>query len=189
MNTQIDTHGAEELPNARRLQDLCDRQDILDCIHRYCRGVDRFDREMILSVYHPDAIDDHGSFVGGREQFADWAIAYHRQFQEATHHIVTNHHCELDGDTAHTETYWLFSGINKDGPSSLHFGRYIDRFERRNGRWAIAARACVIEWHAALGPLPMPPEALAAYAAVGPTTRDRTDKSYQRPLQVRSTAC
>jgi ketosteroid isomerase-like protein len=188
MNAQIDIHAAEGLPNARRLQDLCDRQDILDCIHRYCRGVDRFDRDMILSVYHPDAIDDHGLFVGGREQFADWAIAYHRQFQEATHHIVTNHHCELDGDTAHTETYWLFSGINKDGPSSLHFGRYIDRFERRNGRWAIASRACVIEWHAALGPLPMPPEALAAYAAVGVTTRDRKDKSYQRPLQVRSAA-
>jgi hypothetical protein len=72
--------------------------------------------------------------------------------------------------------------------ATLHFGRYIDRFERRNGRWAIAARACVIEWHAALGSLPMPPEALAAYAAVGPTTRDRTDKSYQRPLQVRGAA-
>ena len=36
-----------------RLQELLDRQDILDCVHRYCRAVDRFDREMLLSVYHP----------------------------------------------------------------------------------------------------------------------------------------
>ena len=54
-----------------------------------------------------------------------------------------------------------------------------------DGKWAIAARACLIEWHAALSDLPMPPEALAAYAAVGTSTRDPTDMSYQRPLQVR----
>ena len=169
------------------VRELKDRQEIYDCVMRYCRGVDRFDRQMILSAYHPDAIDDHGLFVGGPEAFADWAIAYHRQYQHATHHIVTNHHCELEGDTAHTETYWLFSGINQDGPSSLHFGRYVDRFERRNGRWAIAARACIIEWHGQLNELPMPAEAIAAYAAVGASTRDGTDISYRRPLQVRST--
>lgn len=175
-----------ELPSAQRLSEMCDRQDILDCIHRYCRGVDRFDRELILSAYHPDAVDDHGMFVGSPEEFADWAIAYHSQFQHATHHMVTNHHCELDGDVAHTETYWLFSGINIEGPSTVHFGRYIDRFERRGGRWAIAARACMIEWHGSLSLLPSAPkEVLAAYAAVGPATRDRKDKSYQRPLKVR----
>ncbi len=29
----------------KALQELLDRQQILDCIHRYCRGVDRFDRD------------------------------------------------------------------------------------------------------------------------------------------------
>jgi ketosteroid isomerase-like protein len=182
----------DELPGAApassKLQELCDRQDILDCIHRYCRAVDRFDRELLLSVYHPDAIDDHGLFVGGPEEFADWAFDYHRQFQDCTHHVVTNHICELQGDTAHTETYWLFSGINKGAPSSIHFGRYLDRFERRNGKWAIAARACIIEWHAALGELQMPAEALAAYAAVGPSARNTSDMSYRRPLVVRKAA-
>ena len=37
----------------------------LDAIHRYCRAVDRADRDLLVSVYHPDAIDDHGLFVGG----------------------------------------------------------------------------------------------------------------------------
>jgi hypothetical protein len=183
-------HRATAAQPLDRLQELLDRQDILDCVHRYCRGVDRFDRELLLSVYHPDAIDDHGLFVGGREAFVDWAFGYHSLYQNLTHHIVTNHTCELDGDVAHAETYWMFSGENRDpqsgaaAPSTLHFGRYIDRFERRNGKWAIAARACVIEWHAALGDLPMPPEALAAYAATAVGQRGRDDISYQRPLRI-----
>jgi hypothetical protein len=178
------------LPSTKRLQDLLDRQDILDCIHRYCRAVDRFDRELLISVYHPDAIDDHGMFVGGPEDFADWAFGYHSLYQKGTHHIVTNHSCDLKGDTAHTETYWLFCGINKDPqtgreqPSTLHFGRYLDRFERRQGRWAIAARACIIEWHAALGELQLPPEMLAAHRATGVSQRDRSDLSYLRPLTI-----
>jgi hypothetical protein len=179
------------MPSAARLQELLDRQDILDCIHRYCRAVDRFDRELMLSVYHPDAIDDHGLFVGGPKEFVDWAFGYHSLYQNLTHHVVTNHICELAGDTAHTETYWIFSGSNQDPetgrdvPSSIHFGRYIDRFERRNGRWAIAARACVIEWHGTLGELTIPPDALAAYAATGVGQRDRSDLSYQRPLTIK----
>ena len=102
-------------------------------MHRYCRGVDRFDREMVLSVYHPDAIDDHGVFVGRPEAFVDWAFAYHARHQQATHHIVTNHTCELDGDTAHTETYWIFSGINKQA-SAQHSLRPLHRSLRASQR-------------------------------------------------------
>lgn len=166
----------------KALQELLDKQAILDCIHRYCRGVDRFDREMLLSVYHEDAIDHHGAFVGGREAFVDWAINYHRQFQLSHHHMVTNHHCELQGDTAHTETYWIFSGINREGPPTIHFGRYIDRFERRKGRWAIAARVCLSEWHAGMQDLNLPAEYLAQLMSGGNAARDRTDVSYERPL-------
>ena len=54
---------------AGEIQHLIDRQAILDCLTRYGRGVDRFDRELVLSAYHPDAIDDHGAFVGTREEF------------------------------------------------------------------------------------------------------------------------
>ncbi|MEO8804472.1 MAG: nuclear transport factor 2 family protein [Burkholderiaceae bacterium] len=82
---------------------LSDRQDILDCLHRYCRGVDRFDRDLLLSVYHPDAVDDHGVFVGNREAFVDWALAYHAEHQLSHHHMIFNPTIELHGDTAHTE--------------------------------------------------------------------------------------
>ncbi|WP_243856728.1 nuclear transport factor 2 family protein [Paraburkholderia sp. BL6665CI2N2] len=92
----------------QRLEELLDRQAILDCIHRYCRGVDRMDRELTLSAYHPDAIDDHGTFVGNPEEFVSWAFDYHSEHQLSHHHMVFNHSVDLQGDVAHTETYWLF---------------------------------------------------------------------------------
>jgi hypothetical protein len=167
------------------LQQLIDRQQIHDCIVRYCSGVDRFDREMVRGVYHPDAMDDHGAFVGTADEFIDWAFAYHAKYQHHHKHYVLNHRCELDGDTAHTETYWIFSGKNRVGPDlSLSGGRYLDRFEKRDGKWAIAARKCVIEWNSSLAELPMPQQNLDAYAATGVPLRDRNDPSYQRPLTV-----
>lgn len=164
---------------------LADRQAILDCVHGYCRAVDRFDRALLLSVYHPDAVDDHGMFVGSPEAFAEWAFGLHAQAQHRTQHIVTNHTCELDGDTAHTETYWMLAAVNKTGaPLSLGGGRYLDRFERRSGRWAIAARKCVIDWSGTPGEVSMPQAALDAFLATGVPSRDRSDPSYERPLHV-----
>jgi hypothetical protein len=57
-----------------KLRYLIDRQAILDCLTRYCRGVDRFDRDLLLSAYHPDATDNHGVFIGSPVQFAAWGL-------------------------------------------------------------------------------------------------------------------
>jgi len=168
----------------RILRTLQDRQEIIDCLHRYCRGIDRGDRALVLSAYHPDAIDDHGVFVGVAADFIDWALAYHGEHQVGHQHAVLNHSCELHGDTAHTETYFLYQGTNSVGPGTLSGGRYIDRFERRQGRWGIAARVCVTEWVAELGKDPLPLEFRAALMSNCTGSRDPTDISYMRPLRV-----
>ena len=49
-----------------RLEQLLDRQEILDCLLRFCRGMDRFDRELFLSAFHSDAIIAAGEFVAGQ---------------------------------------------------------------------------------------------------------------------------
>ena len=54
-----------------QLQYLLDRQAIADVLVTYSRAIDRLDRDLLISVYHPDAIDDHGVFIGTREEFAD----------------------------------------------------------------------------------------------------------------------
>jgi hypothetical protein len=178
------------------LQELLDREAIRDCLARYARGVDRFDRELLLSAFHPDATDEHGKFVGTREEFAEWAFDQHSRTHLSTQHCLMNHRCELDGDTAHTETYFMFIAMNREGtPLNMNGGRYIDRFERRNGVWAIAYRELLRDW-ATLETQPdmsdlsaftstrasLTPE-MRAFMNGGPASaRDRTDPSYERPL-------
>jgi hypothetical protein len=105
------THA--ELESAVR--ELQDRQAIHDCLMTYSRGIDRLDRELLLSVYHEDAVDDHGVFVGTREQFVDWVIPMHAAAQLSHQHCILNYTIELDGDVAHTEAYYLFVAMNRQG--------------------------------------------------------------------------
>lgn len=163
------------------VRELKDRQDIYDCLVRYCRGMDRFDRDIIRSAYHDDAMDDHGDYVGGVEGFIEHYFAWHDHYQHKTLHNLGNHTCELDGDTAHCETYWTFWTSNKTKPYySNGSGRYIDRLEKRDGKWAIAARICVIN---SLDN-DLDPEGAAGDGNFMPSRRDRSDPSYMRPLQV-----
>jgi hypothetical protein len=168
-----------------RLEALLDKQAILECVHRYCRGVDRMDRALTLSAYHPGAIDDHGAFVGNREEFVDWAFKYHGEHQLSHHHMVFNHSVDLQGDVAHAETYWLFFGENRVKPDTLAVGRYIDRFEKRDGVWAIAARVCISEAVNELTPAQLPAAWREILMSNGTTSRDRNDVSYERPLTTR----
>src|SRR5689334_6963777 len=111
---------------AAMVQELWDRQAIRDCLARYCRGCDRLDRELILSAYHPDAIDEHGKFVGIPDEFVEWVIDMHTNAHLSSQHIILNHLCELKGNVAHTETYFMFVSMNKKGkPVTLGGGRYV----------------------------------------------------------------
>lgn len=169
----------------QRLQHFLDRQEIYDCLVRYCRGVDRLDSELILSAYHPDAIDDHGLFVGSPQEFANFFINFHRENQHSTSHIISNHYAELKGDTAHCETYWTYAGMNKIGVQlTMMGGRYIDRMERRNGRWAIASRICLTDWSGDTDETGLSPEVLNMLKSSGVNSRDKSDSSYLRPLTV-----
>src|SRR4029077_1779781 len=73
-----------------KVQELADRAEILECMHRYTRGMDRLDRELVRSAYHDDAIDIHLTIVAEVEEFLDWAFTYHRK-QSCHQHYITNH--------------------------------------------------------------------------------------------------
>jgi len=164
------------------VRELHDRQAIRDVLNRYSRGVDRQDRELLVSCYHPDAIDDHGMFVGPAGDFFDWTDPSHLCLFRTHQHIIGNHVCELDGDTAHCETYYVFAGMTKEGNRlEMSGGRYIDRMEKRGGEWRIAARKCVVEWGTEGM---MAPESQELFAAVGNVARDKSDCSYDRPLKI-----
>lgn len=165
-----------------RLEELLDRQDILDCLTRFSRGMDRFDRELFLSAFHADATIAAGDFVGQPDALYDWAQGLHKQGQVATHHNLLNHSCEIDGDTAHAETYYLFVGRNRDDTNWVAGGRYVDRLERRDGTWRIALRCNAIEWSGMVPTMAIPFADVPDIHGNGAPTRDRNDISYRRPL-------
>src|SRR5690606_38545758 len=112
------------------------------------RGVDRLDRDLILSSFHSDAVDDHGAFKGGPEAFADWVIARNTGVVHSSNHMLANQMIVLDGDTARVETYFTsFQLFDRDGARhrSVSCGRYLDRFEARDGDWRIADRLTVVD--------------------------------------------
>jgi hypothetical protein len=168
-----------------RLELLADRQDILDCLNRFARGLDRFDRDLFLSAFHADATIAAGSFVGGPVPLYDWAADLHDKGQTATHHNLLNHSCDLQGDTAHTETYYLFVGRNRDDTNWIAGGRYIDRLERRTGAWRIALRTNTIEWSGMVPSMPLPFADVPDVHGNGSPVRSKDDPSYQRPLNNR----
>jgi hypothetical protein len=168
-----------------RLERLADRQEILDCLTRFSRGMDRFDRELFLSAFHADATIAAGVFVGGPVQLYNWASDLHKQGQHATHHNLLNVSYDITGDVAHTECYYLFVGRNRDDSNWIAGGRYIDRLERRDGEWRISLRTNVIEWSGLVPTMPLPFADVPDIHGNGAPTRSKDDPSYQRPLSNR----
>ncbi len=133
---------------AAALRELLDKQAISEVVLRYCRGIDRMDRELVRSCYHPDASDSHGSFSGDREEFLAWVWRLLERY-ESTMHFVGNLLVETNGDVARAETYGIaFHRGRSDEPRlNLCTGfRTLDRFERRAGEWRIARRIALTEW-------------------------------------------
>jgi len=185
------TDPSAERDLERTLRLLLDRTEILDCISRCARGMDRHDAALIASAYHPDAVDDHGVFRGGVREFirhvngdGDGEPGAHGRLFQSHLHYLTNTSIELAGDTAYAESYYLFSGDSKDGAGVLlTFGRYIDRLERRDDEWRIAHRRVILEYSAALDTHGAVATETAALFARGQW--DRSDLSYEGRLDSR----
>jgi hypothetical protein len=185
LGAKLDLVLAQQRTLIEQQQALLDRQAILDCVTAYTRGLDRLDAELIVSAYHPDAMDDHGMIVAGPGPFAEWAVDMHRRDTAGTLHYQATHSCEIDGDVAHAETYWL-GAVRHGGGEGLTFagGRWLDRLERRGGQWKIVVRKCIPEWSGT--PLLQPMNEISReLQKLSPRpARDRTDPSYERPLTI-----
>ena len=170
---------------AADVQYLKDRLAIEDCIHRHARGHDRFDVEVMTDCYHPDGIDEHGAAaIHTGPEYGEWANKIHAQGALLNLHNITTHTCEIDGETAHAESYVLVGLLNPDGVSVRFInGRYVDRLEKRDGQWKIALRRCTLDFllqgDASL--LKSPYISAAGYIR---GTRDKGDVSYMRPLTL-----
>lgn len=161
------------------LDDLVAQQEIRDVLIRYTRGIDRMDSDLVTSCYWPGAYDDHGAFQGTAEEFVKWVREVLSYF-DATMHFIGNQLVEVDGDTAHAESYCVAyhrrrARDGEEGHDLVTALRYVDRMQRRDGEWRIADRKCVFDWtrHDPItAEWDLPPEALRG-------VRDRTDPVYR----------
>ncbi len=167
------------------VQYLKDRQAILDVIMRHARGHDRHDPELMNSCFWEDGVDEHGQFVTPGPGYGDWANKTHSAGYFLHMHNITNHTCEIDGATAHCETYVIGAMLPRSEPGRSWFvsGRYLDRLERRNGEWRILVRRTTIEVEAR-GDAKWPDNPVSETFPKG--AWDTGDLSYARPLNLDS---
>ncbi|HVU73945.1 MAG TPA: nuclear transport factor 2 family protein [Mycobacteriales bacterium] len=168
----------------RDVHHLKDRLAIQDVVARHARGCDRHDIDLITSVYHPDATDEHGAAQNSGLEYGAWANEAHARTSLTHTHNITTHTCEIDGDTAHAESNVLVVLLGSDGKTAqVISGRYLDRLERRDGQWRIALRRSTVEamFLADASVLRAPFFAELGYIK---GSRDETDPSYARPLEL-----
>lgn len=133
------------------------RLEIEEVLFRYARGVDRQDWQMVRSAYHPDATDLHGEFSGGIEKLIQFLRQRHVNIEQSLH-IISNVLVEpIAEDAALVESYYIcyqrlksavlmekaFGRLLLADDETVQLevvGRYVDRFEKREGAWRIADR-------------------------------------------------
>lgn len=162
------------MTNPETLRALADRAAITDLIYCYCRSMDRIDPELGYSIWHEDGTADYGPEVyqGSGRGFIDHVCVQHRQVLNHSHQI-TNIILDLDGDRAASESYVTATLRILRGKQLMQigvWGRYIDRWSRRDGRWGIEHRLSIRDFDEIRDVTEM------ARHETG--KRDRTDPSY-----------
>lgn len=161
------------------VQKLLDKQACVELVYGVARGLDRCDEALIRQAFHTDATDDHGQFKGNVDEFVAWVFPLLRTM-ERTQHLIGNILVQPVGDVASAESYVVASHdmADRNGrPIRLTVaGRYLDRFERRQGEWRIAHRTFISDWSAS------EPRSDVWDRQAGTTriygSRDRQDRSY-----------
>ena len=159
------------------VEELIAREQIRDALARYARGVDRLDLDLVLSVFHPDAVDHHGRSVGRPADIFPEIFARLRGLLAASHLLCSSTMTFPTRTQAVVETYAI--GFHRlpgpPRPRDLRIGlRYADRFECRAGEWRVAERHVLEDWRRVDDVDPATPA-----GAFEPGSRDRSDRSYR----------
>lgn len=171
------------------LQMLAAKQAITENLNNYCRAMDRMDRELALSCWHPDGTDEHTPLFSGRgEAFVDWVWGVHEPML-LTRHVLTNILIEVDGTNAWSESYWTVQlRVEREGNvvDLWGGGRYIDHHREIDGCWGFVHRRSVHDWDRVeplgmtMADFPGPPlvDPVALDAPVYAPARSQADPSY-----------
>ena len=133
----------------RQLRELLDKQAIHELIAAYFSAADRHDHVRMRTLYHEDAIDDHGHFFKGPAMAFIDKLPEIQAGMAILHHNCTTVNLKLDGDRAEGEVAALAFHKAKDGGEGIDVligARYFDKYEKRAGVWKFSHRAIVADW-------------------------------------------
>lgn len=127
---------------AVRLDKIESRMAIEELIAQYAHGFDSQDVELVKSVFHDDALLALGPPFGDFDGLESIGTAANDLWEQSPlmHHWMANVVIEIDGDEATGLAALDGLVMNVDDGPSMVIGNYRDRYERRDGRWAIAER-------------------------------------------------
>ena len=134
-------------PRAMTLDEVLDLAALQKLAWTYCHAVDRRDFRLLRSLYHEDAIDDHGAaFRGTPDEYIAWLSMVLAQW-EATSHAISNSLFLIDGTQAQGELLTSAYHRARDGNKEMiAHGRYLDHYEKRDGVWRFLRRTLVLDW-------------------------------------------
>jgi hypothetical protein len=125
--------------------------EIRQVLAKYCRGIDRMDRDLVESCFWPAEGTSFsivcGSFRGSPQDWIDYVFARVQGDLVTTHHISQSLIVTAE-DEGEAETYFLARhAYEEDGGVAIMAvaGRYADKLEARAGAWRIARREVIID--------------------------------------------
>ena len=140
--------GASCVTTESAVRELLDRAAIHEVLLRYARGVDRRDFALVASCFMPGAAYD-GALAQSTIENALAALPERMARYHSTMHFLGNQLVELNGDTAHSETYAVaYHRLTAGGVSQLRVVaiRYLDDLVRHVEQWRIQRRVVKMEW-------------------------------------------
>src|SRR5262245_55499902 len=167
------------------MQVLLDEREIRDVLYRYCRGVDRMDRPLTRSCWHAGGSADYqGMFTGDVDGLLDWMWKLHERMETHSHQL-TNLQIEVARELAVSESYVTVvlrsKGLRAPARDVFSRGRYVDRWSRRDGRWAIDHRIYLQDWMTFVPATTEPTQPITG-------RRDADDASYAAFAELRARA-
>jgi hypothetical protein len=150
-----DQHAGQDALQAA-LEGIVTRAALRNLAERYAQGVDRRDRDLFLSAFHPDATlavhhpsekEEGINVMRGHEQIGrvpEFITVYPK-----TYHVLGQSTYAIAGDDASGETYCVAHHLTPDrhgGTNYVMYIRYADTYRRVADEWRIATRQVNVDW-------------------------------------------
>lgn len=148
-------------------------------LYAYARACDRLDRELMKTLFWPDATADMGTiYSGGAAGFVEVALSFMGSMA-TTRHDIANILVSHDGSESCAAESYVTAWHRIDTPEGTRelivLGRYLTRFARRGDEWRIIQHGEVLDWGRVN---PTDPAWFEANGELSKGRRDRDDASY-----------